>query len=259
LPKKHGRGGQSALRFARLRLEKRHNYVRKVAELAVQHFITADRPNVKGIVLAGSAEFKTQLQRSDLLDPRLGDIVLKLVDVSYGGELGFNQAIELSEETLSNVKFVKEKKLVKSFFDEIATDSGKYCFGGKDTMNALEMSALETLIVWEDLPLMRYELKNSATDSTVVKLLKPGEEKDATHFKDAETGAKLDIVSNESFVDWITEHYKEFGARLEFITDKSEEGSQFVKGFGGLGGVLRWKVDFVEMAEYEEVDEDDFI
>lgn len=30
LPKKHGRGGQSALRFARLRMEKRHNYVRKV-------------------------------------------------------------------------------------------------------------------------------------------------------------------------------------------------------------------------------------
>jgi peptide chain release factor subunit 1 len=36
LPKKHGRGGQSALRFARLRLEKRHNYLRKVAELATQ-------------------------------------------------------------------------------------------------------------------------------------------------------------------------------------------------------------------------------
>lgn len=35
LPKKHGRGGQSANRFARLREEKRHNYVRKVAELAV--------------------------------------------------------------------------------------------------------------------------------------------------------------------------------------------------------------------------------
>ena len=33
LPKKHGRGGQSAMRFARLRLEKRHNYVRKVASI----------------------------------------------------------------------------------------------------------------------------------------------------------------------------------------------------------------------------------
>jgi len=43
LPKKHGRGGQSAMRFARLRVEKRHNYVRRVAELAVQFFITSDR------------------------------------------------------------------------------------------------------------------------------------------------------------------------------------------------------------------------
>ena len=43
LPKKHGRGGQSALRFARLRLEKRHNYVRKVAEFATQFFITDNR------------------------------------------------------------------------------------------------------------------------------------------------------------------------------------------------------------------------
>jgi NADH dehydrogenase/NADH:ubiquinone oxidoreductase subunit G len=34
LPKKHGRGGQSALRFARLRMEKRHNYVRKVRAAA---------------------------------------------------------------------------------------------------------------------------------------------------------------------------------------------------------------------------------
>jgi len=43
LPKKHGRGGQSAVRFARLRMEKRHNYVRKVSEIAVQHFITNDK------------------------------------------------------------------------------------------------------------------------------------------------------------------------------------------------------------------------
>ena len=36
LPKKHGRGGQSALRFARLRMEKRHNYVRKVRSVQCQ-------------------------------------------------------------------------------------------------------------------------------------------------------------------------------------------------------------------------------
>ena len=60
------------MRFARLRLEKRHNYVRKVAEVAVTLFISNDRPNVAGLVLAGSADFKTELSQSDMFDPVSG-------------------------------------------------------------------------------------------------------------------------------------------------------------------------------------------
>lgn len=71
LPKKHGRGGQSALRFARLRMEKRHNYLRKVAEMAVEMFIKNDKVTVTGLVLAGSAQFKTELGQSDMFDQRL--------------------------------------------------------------------------------------------------------------------------------------------------------------------------------------------
>lgn len=93
LPKKHGRGGQSANRFARLREEKRHNYVRKVAELAISNFITNDRPNVKGIVMAGSADFKTVIQQSDFFDKRLVEVLVATFDVSYGGENGLSQAI----------------------------------------------------------------------------------------------------------------------------------------------------------------------
>lgn len=79
LPKKHGRGGQSALRFARLRLEKRHNYVRKVAETATQMFVpSGQKPNISGLVLAGSADFKSELNGSDLFDQRLAKIVIKV-------------------------------------------------------------------------------------------------------------------------------------------------------------------------------------
>lgn len=49
----------------------------------------------------------------------------------------------------------------------------------------------------------------------------------------------------------MAENYKQFGCNLEFITDRSSEGTQFVKGFGGIGGNLRWKVDFVEMSAFE--------
>lgn len=46
--------------------------------------------------------------------------IIKLVDVSYGGENGFNQAIELAAESLANVKFIQEKKLIGRYFDEIS-------------------------------------------------------------------------------------------------------------------------------------------
>ncbi|PWZ19083.1 Eukaryotic peptide chain release factor subunit 1-1 [Zea mays] len=108
LPKKHGRGGQSTLRFARLRMEKRNNYVGKTAELSTQFFINpaTSQPNVVGLILAGSADFKTELSQSDMFDQRLEAKIINVVDVSYGGENLFNQAIELSAEILANVKFI---------------------------------------------------------------------------------------------------------------------------------------------------------
>lgn len=43
---------------------------------------------------------------------RLQGKIIKIVDVSYGGENGFNQAIELASDALANVKFIQEKKLI---------------------------------------------------------------------------------------------------------------------------------------------------
>ncbi len=80
-----------------------------------------------------------------------------------GGENGFNQAIELSADTLANVKFVQEKRLISKFFDEISQDTSKYVFGVADTLQCLEMGAVETLVVWEDLQVYRYTLMNSTS------------------------------------------------------------------------------------------------
>ncbi len=253
LPKKHGRGGQSALRFARLRLEKRHNYVRKVAELATQLFVPdGQKPNVQGLVLAGSADFKSELMRSDLFDQRLAKIVLKMVDVSYGGMNGFSQAIELSADTLGSVKLMKEKKLLQKYMDEISLDTGKYCFGIEDTFKALELGAVEDLIIWENLDAERIVMRNtSSSEETTVHLSKEQQDNE-NHFHDPETGVELEVIEKESLVEWFANNYKQFGTNLEYVTDRSGEGTQFVKGFGGIGGILRWKVDFVELSAFEE-------
>jgi len=257
LPKKHGRGGQSAMRFARLRLEKRHNYVVKIAELANGLFLTNDKINVTGLILAGSADFKNVLSANDVFDNRLSSKILTIVDIAYGGMNGFNQAIELAAPVLGNVKFVKEKKVLTEYFDRIAQDLGTYCFGIDDTMRALEMGAVETLLCWEDLPTMRVILNDPESGNEVVKILTPEQLEDDSHYQ-GDNGQELEFREKKTLVEWLCEHYKDFGATLEFVTNKSTEGSQFCKGFGGMGGLLRYKLDMMADEEFADFsDEED--
>ncbi|KAF7289686.1 Peptide chain release factor subunit 1 [Mycena chlorophos] len=265
LPKKHGRGGQSALRFSRIRDEKRHHYVRKVAELAVQHFVAGAEDSLRvvvtGLVLAGNADFKNELAQSPLFDPRLAGKVVKVVDVSYGGENGFNQAIDLASDALAGVRFLEEKKLIQKYFDEISRDTGKFCYGVDDTLKALELGAVETLIVWEGLEMVRYVLRNAAGEQVIIHA--HPNTTDRTKFIDrsVSTGVEMESFSPDTepqpLVDWLAENYHAFGASLEFVTDASQEGSQFVKGFGGVGALLRYKVELAFAGGEDDADADD--
>jgi peptide chain release factor subunit 1 len=190
-----------------------------------------------------------------MLDQRFPPKILKIVDVSYGGDNGFNQAIELSQEVLSNVKFIQEKKLISKFFEEIAQETSKYCYGIKDTLYALEGGAIETLIVWENFEHMRYILRNESTQEEKVVFMSKEESKDASKF--IENGVKLEVVDSQPLLEWLADTYKKYGATLEIVTNKSQEGSQFCKGFGGIGGLLRYKVDLSAGDEPEATAEDD--
>ncbi|XP_013394137.1 eukaryotic peptide chain release factor subunit 1-like [Lingula anatina] len=50
------------------------------------------------------------------------------------------------------------------------------------------------------------------------------------------TGVELELSDSQPLLEWLANNYKTFGATLEIITDRSQEGAQFVKGFGGIGG-----------------------
>lgn len=86
------------------------------------------------------------------------------------------------------------------------------------------------------------------------------QEKDRERFLDKSTGTEMErVVEPQALLEWFTEKYKEFGAALEFVTDRSQEGAQFVKGFGGIGGLLRYKVDFTNLASFDGEEEDEFM
>ncbi len=230
LPRKHGRGGQSSNRFANIREEKRHNYLHKLAETAVACFIEKDKINVAGLILGGCAELKQELGESNLLDPRIKAKILKYVDLSYGMELGLNAAINQSLECLRGSDFIIEKETLIQFFDEIAKQTNLYCFGAVETLDALESGAVKILIIWEDLDIYRYKLRDK-TGKESISYARKGKNKNFVE------NIEIKEVECELLLDWLVENYKRFGATIQIVTDKSQEGSQFCKGFGGIGGI----------------------
>ena len=57
----------------------------------------------------------------------------------------------------------------------------------------------------------------------------------------------MEVQEKKALLEWLADNYKKFGCALEFITNKSQEGSQFCRGFGGIGGVLRYQVDLSQL------------
>ncbi|KAL8486862.1 hypothetical protein ACS0TY_023524 [Phlomoides rotata] len=234
-PGRPGRGGWPFCGFDRLQMELCLRYVKRTAELATQFFINpaTSLPNVSGLILVGSDDFICELSEcDDMFDPRLQAKILNVEYVSSGGENGFNQAIGLSAEII----FRQEKRLIGKFFKEVIEDTGTYVFGVYYTIKALEMGAVETLIVWEDLDMDCYVLKNSGTSEIVIKYLNTSQE---SNFED--TYDELEVLDMMPLLEWFANEYRNFGCALEFVTNRSQEGSKFCQGFGGIGGILRYR------------------
>ena len=81
------------------------------------------------------------------------------------------------------------------------------------------MAAVETLIIWEALEVQRLVLKNAQTDATNVIFLKSEKEEDTSYLTDKETGVELETVEKMPLAEWVVQHYKDFGASLEIVTN----------------------------------------
>lgn len=223
LPNKQGRGGQSQNRFQRIGKEKRHNYLVKVGEFTNKYFLSNEKVNVEGVIIAGSAEFKEVFYKSDLYDPRIKKVVLSVMDLSYGSIMGFNEAIFRSKEIISNKKISDEINILTEFFQEIEKDSKLITYGLKHTQIALDAGASKLLIISEKFPEMNKE--------------------------------------HEIIFDDLIENYSKYGTELVIVSDISSYGTQFLQGFGGIGAILQYpySFDYFEEIEVDEESFDDFI
>ena len=255
LPKKHGCGGQSAARFERLRRSAIHNYLIKVAESAQSVFLNQQQhglANVDGFIISGSANLKQELVKSDLLGKQIQSKIIRLVDVSYGGDNGLQETIRLCSDLLSDLKLTQERQLLDEFFTHIHMSSTNdesnmlsYAIGANETaviLNEGGAGLIDRVLVWEDLPTKRFVYERRDQEPLVI--IAENENEAQTKLKSMlkDDNEQVECTDDGSLLDYLTEHYRELNIRLHLVTDRSPEGQQFRLGFGGCIALLRYPV-----------------
>lgn len=293
LPKKHGRGGQSAPRFGRLRQLARAAWISLVAKQLNVAFTDKSTGNVtvEGIVLCGSGELKQQLaMRGNVLDDRVAKAILPtLIDLQYGGRAGIQEAIKKAAPLLNDHSFSKQRDITVSFMEEIANDSGLVAYGAVDTMYALQSGAVSTLLISETLAYLRVVYRNEHTQEMAVDYAREGEPiptipahiralmqnedraAPSSSFGDlldgielnpnasvtgGESGTEWRIETAEPLIDYLVANVSQFGAAVQIISPAFSQGAQFNTAFGGIGGILRWTVSLPSNQDDFELDND---
>ena len=274
LPKKHGRGGQSAPRFERLRREAIHNYLTKVAENAKSVYQQNGLANVDGFILSGSANLKHELIKSDLLGAPIQSKILRTVDVSYGGDNGLHETLRLCTDLFADLKLTQERQLLDEIFDHIKLSSStneattiSYTIGVDETALLLneDPSVIERVIVWENLTAKRYVYQKR--DKEMITIVAENEQEAQEKLKKVLKGneqEQVECIDETNLLDYLTEHYRQINIRLHLVTDRSPEGQQFRLGFGGCVAILRYPISttifdsLVDNHDDHEADEYDY-
>ena len=79
--------------------------------------------------------------------------ILGTVDTSYTGEHGLEETIVKGEHLIKEAHIFKEKKLLERFFTELQKSSGLSLYKLDEVLKALDMGAVELLIIIEDIEL----------------------------------------------------------------------------------------------------------
>jgi peptide chain release factor subunit 1 len=147
VPGKHGKGGQSQLRFERITEILANDWFKKIAEIMNQTFRDA---KVTGIIAGGPGPTKQYFMKEDFLSPEVKEKIAGTIDTSYTDEFGIKELADRSGEVIKELEIQKEKDLVNRFLKD-ASMGGLATYGIKEVRGALSNGQVETLLLSEDL------------------------------------------------------------------------------------------------------------
>jgi peptide chain release factor subunit 1 len=146
VPGKTIKGGQSAQRYERIREGLINDWYKIVAE-NVRNYLT--KFDLKGIILGGPGPAKNDFYDGDYVLTNIKKQILGVKNVGYTDEQGLEELVERSQDLLAEAAIAKEKALLQKFFEELKKGSGMVNYGKENVLKALEMGAVEIILLSE--------------------------------------------------------------------------------------------------------------
>ena len=235
VPGKQRKGGQSAQRFARLRLEAIDNFYQEVAEMANDLFVE-QRHEMDGILVGGPSPTKDEFLDGDYLHHELQDLVVGKFDVAYTDESGLSDLVDEASEVLAEHEILEDKQVMEEFFEELH-DGDTATYGFEPTRENLVMGSVDRLLISEDLwkEVVTYECPNSHEEREFL-----DSNESAGEHTCSRCGETVEEGEREDAIDHLMEIANQRGTETIFVSTDFEKGEQLLTAFGGVAGLLRY-------------------
>jgi len=235
VPGKQRKGGQSAQRFARLRLEAIDNFYQEVAGMANELFVP-ERHELDGVLVGGPSPTKDEFLDGDYLHHELQEKVIGKFDVSYTDESGLYDLVDAGQEALADAEIMEDKRHMEEFFEEL--HGGELAtYGFEPTRRNLVMGSVDTLLLSEDLrqDVVVYECECGNTDYELL-----DQRHSTPEHECSECGQPVEATDREDAVEHLINIAEQRGTEVAFISTDFEKGEQLYNAFGGIAGILRY-------------------
>jgi peptide chain release factor subunit 1 len=152
VPGKHMMGGQSQRRIDRIIEEMYANFLKEVGEKVNAFFIPfVENKKMKGILIGGPGYAKKDFYEGDYMDYRLKKLVLQpLFDVPDQGDAGLKELVMKAQDLLKNQKYIQVENLLEEIKYHLAKDDGLVIYGISDIRKALQIGAIDSLVVYDE-------------------------------------------------------------------------------------------------------------
>ncbi|WP_165074307.1 peptide chain release factor aRF-1, partial [Methanogenium sp. MK-MG] len=249
VPGKQRKGGQSAMRFQRLRLIAINEFYKKVADRATDVFMAEpDFYNrFKGVLIGGPTPTKDEFASGEYLHHELQKRIIGLFDVSYTNESGLSELVDNAQEALRGVEVMKEKSVMDRFLKELIKDESASAYGEESVRKNLEIGAVDTLLLSETLRKSRLCIRCQSCDYEKEETVQvdPGKSVgDIPLGNCPDCTAPLYLEEETDIIDELTELADATSTKVMIVSDDFEEGSILYNAFGGIAAILRYRTGY---------------